>query len=108
MKQICFARNTDDISALLGQAEALMSAMRSNPDKDDVYSNNDTSTLSAASVLIQPTAVKCHTKRGQQAITLMPDPSQSIDSIISGALHNSPGPSSSDPSSPKIIKGMRG
>lgn len=110
MKQICIARHTDDVAALLGQCQRVMATLRANPDAEQVYTNTHMDGITGLDVLASPTAVEIHTT-GQDSftITLNPDAIQGIDALVTAAL---PGPRSATESAPSPAphtpKGRRG
>ncbi len=91
MKQICIARNHDDVAALLGQCERVMSTLRSNPDTEQVYTNTHMDGVTGLDVLTSPTEIDIHTD-GQfgRTITLQPDGAHSIDHLVATALQAQP------------------
>lgn len=87
MKQICIARNTEDVTSLLGQCERIMGVMRSNPDADHIYTNTHMETVTGLDVLSSPTSVEIHAgSNTPYTIAITPDASRSIDEIVTTAM----------------------
>ena len=86
MKQICIARNNEDVATLLGQCERIMGVMRSNPDADHIYTNTHMETVTGLDVLSSPTDVEIHAGAAPYMISLTPDSSRSIDDIVTSAM----------------------
>ena len=92
MKQICIARHTDDVAALLGQCERVMATLRANPDLEQVYTNTHMDGVTGLDVLTSPTTIDIHTAdQGELTITLTPDAAQGIDALVAAALPERPG-----------------
>lgn len=105
MKQICIARNHDDVAALLGQCERVMSSLRSNPDIEQVYTNTHMDGVTGLDVLTSPTEIEIHAS-GNKAytITLQADGANSIDSLVAKALAQ---PEGTDPASTPALKSKK-
>ena len=87
MKQICIARNNDDVATLLGQCERVMGALRANPDTEQVYTNTHMDGVTGLDVLSSPTEIDIHTgENTAYTVTLQPDGSRSIDRQVADAL----------------------
>ena len=98
MKQICIARNNDDVATLLGQCERIMGVMRSNPDADHIYTNTHMETVTGLDVLSSPTDIEIHAgENAAYTISVTPDASRSIDEIVASAMTSAKTPDSSAP-----------
>lgn len=87
MKQICIARHSDDVAALLGQCQRVMASLRANPDTEQVYTNTHMAGITGLDVLTSPTAIDIHTADQENfTITLHPDGTQDIDTLVAAAL----------------------
>ena len=87
MKQVCIARNNEDVATLLGQCERIMGVMRSNPDADHIYTNTHMDTVSGLDVLSSPTNVEIHAGTDTPyTVSIAPDASRSIDEIVTTAM----------------------
>lgn len=87
MKQICIARNNEDVATLLGQCERIMGVMRSNPDADHIYTNTHMETVTGLDVLSSPTDVEIHAgTNAPYTISIAPDASRSIDDVVTTAM----------------------
>jgi hypothetical protein len=98
MKQICIARNNDDVATLLGQCERIMGVMRSNPDADHIYTNTHMETVTGLDVLSSPTDIEILAgENPAYTISVTPDGSRGIDAIVTAAMTAAKAPDSSAP-----------
>ena len=106
MKQICIARNDEDVAALLGQCERVMAAMKTNPETEQIYTNTHMDGVTGLDVLSSPTDVEIHAgDKAPRTVTLHPDATRGIDAIVADTLKHAGGAAVAGQKAEKDFKG---